>query len=404
MANINSIPIRFYNTSDPYTSTVDNRPIEDLNARIVMVNTHLESLFLEIVSARGSEQSLNQRLSASLLANGGIDPNATFNVLAANVVEENTPSENDRVWMTRKEKYKLSLIENGSNVFRILLPNENSPLEGDVRLIVGNTIRISRKPSKDGKDLLYIDTVLSADRLHEHRYDQRILSFNDGIANIDLSGEKIISGSLKVFLNGIRLRKDQFLEIVDSDGSIVGFEISDTDLIIDLAFDSLTVDYDITPSIYDKSTSFIQHGNGSIKRYQKMVNSLDLVDISLPIGSSGAQPFLYWMFDITNLNILPPYERFMLFITNDTRILSDGRVQASYGIDWDIVELSGKKYIRWRYDSNPGATSGIPDEFVTPERWHFLVNHGYGNMESPATQFATFDIDVDYHFEFFYYS
>jgi len=98
------------------------------------------------------------------------------------------------------------------------------------------------------------------------------------------------------------------------------------------------------------------------------------------------------------------YTNYMLFVTNEKREDSSGHVFASYGIDWDLITISGNTYLRWRYDRNPGATAGTPDPTSTPDRWEFLVNQGAGTATVDADKFAPFDLANEAHLDLLYIS
>lgn len=407
MADLNSIPVRWYQDNvDRYTADVDNRPLEDLNGRVNLVNTDLETTKTEVREARGSQSSVGNRLDVSLNDDGTLKSEALTGIPAIAVDEQESvpPVDDDRVWMTRGEQTKLSLITEQAN--RILLGlNQSEPTDGIVRLVLGNTLRGAMQPSGEGTTIMFLDTVFSGDRLHEHKYQQEFLQYSSGIALFPNQEDDVISGSVRLYLNGQVQSPSCWEEYTDTNtGKVIGVYITEDADMIDLSSDRLWVDYDVRVRL--SSESPLSSGiSGSSARWEHTIDqTYDLKLVDLPLSSTVQQRYQFWLFDVTELVFAGAYENYMLFVTNEKREDSSGHVFASYGIDWDLITISGNTYLRWRYDRNPGATSGIPDPTSTPDRWEFLVNQGAGTTLVDADKFAPFDLANEAHLDLLYVS
>ena len=405
MADLSNIPFRNYTSDDPYNSRIDAAPLDALKNRIDAVNADLENVKSEMVDARGSENSLSLRLSAGLELDGSVKINEAISIPAANVEDQTSipVNDSDRVLVTRLQREKLEGITPRANRLHLVMGKSDPVENGIVRIVLDDTLRGTIVPAGDGVFNLLIGSIFSGDRVHQHRKNV-VLSYSDGTATFPESEDEIIPGSIEIYRNGQAIHSRNFTEVRDrNSGKILSVLFSS---VISSQFNPseelIWANYETRPLTSGISNSSSFGFNSSLERFEKTLDENDIRIVNLPLDNLSQRPWQFWMIDITAINLKAPYETALLFMTPGERPDVSGHQLYSYGVDWDVVTISGATYLRWRYDRNAGATNGIPDSSLHPERWSFLTESGSGSPEVPVTGFATFDLVANTHLEFLY--
>lgn len=211
MPQINSIPEALYQPNQPYHHLYDNLPLQNILARIGMVNIQVDSNTDVLRGAAGSVGSLNARLDVSLEANGHLKTGAVD--AAMHSIESHTDGDN-YVRMTTDERSKLNLVLDGANLFHVEIENiDDSTVKFPPDLESG-TLRLVRSPSIffefRAPDELAIHSNLPPDVAHRHHYD--VTPAYDNPSGPSYQHYKttplntpFMDGTLRVYVNGARL-------------------------------------------------------------------------------------------------------------------------------------------------------------------------------------------------------
>jgi hypothetical protein len=402
MANIDQITIRRFGSQvSPYDHEKANEPIDDLASVIAIVNAESSSNHEVLEQARGGTGSLSERLDVSLNQDGTIKPEAIESVPIAAVAEQDTDSSSDKVIPTRGQLDKLEEIAPRANRFTMRLGDGES-FDGNVVLSHGETIVARSTRRSDNTTVLHLDTAFSGDRIHEHRtyQDCRTMS-SDGIALIPNSADDPIPGTVRVYLNGIMMRRSSFVERVDpATKRISGVQISERPETIDLTEDALWFEYAVRP---ERSSSSSQEALVATRLsvFDHDVTASDLTGVYLPLNDSAGTLYRYWMIKIPD-DVSLPYEGLQLYVSEDAYPHLGpikGLTMRRYGQDWDVATLSGVRYVRWRYDQaapEGGPTSGSAG-------YDFLAKFGSsGSPSSPNERYAVAPLSVGVRMSLFY--
>lgn len=405
MADIHRITIRYYSETDIYHHQIDNRPLKDINQRIELVNSDLEQVFSEVHSARGAFASLNERISRV------VDENGVFSssdlVIPANHIVDSDPVSaldpsylNQKVAMALFERDKLSQIDDRATYFKIKLDDEDNYYSGKVRFVSGKTIRMYRLPtSQEGENVIFIDTVFPHDRLHQHRYHQMIRVREGNLFKIPFDNDKIVPGSVRVWLGGQQIRKSSYEEVSETkNGRITHVKIVEGEDLIDLDLDDLWVEYEICPLWDSVAIDPIYSGIGIPSRYEHTLSTIDGSDLKQMVFDSN---YLFWLVDISHLNIVVPYDKCMLFVTEDswpTTSSPYGGTYRRYGEEWDIIRIGGGLFLRWRYDVS-GDMGNSDSGYL-----EWLTEMGSGTKESPNFRSAPVNLTGGERMDLIYYA
>lgn len=323
--------IRYYQDGEPYSREIDNRPLHDLADGLTAINVDLIDVQDELEAARGDstlEDKLQHFDDDGVLAEDGIGEHP---------ISEHSDTD-DYVRMTADERIKLAGVSSLSNRLQLHVDEPGAVgIDGDVVIQGGQSIRIVKVPTSSDVNLIRIDTAFSPDRIHEHRYGVRITRFDGTTATIP-NGESYIAGSLCVFLNGLMLPRNEYTEV----SPFTSFRLSTRQ--VDLSRDVLTVSYEAPPSWDELTSDPSWTWKPAVKRWVRDTrlgqDDVTKASISFVLEDGTEATADAWMIDISSLEIVEPYDLFRLF-RNGTLVY--------YGIDWDIVTLDGKGWLRWRY-------------------------------------------------------
>jgi hypothetical protein len=203
MPAIESIPVPTYTALSPVHHTVDNQPIFGLIERIDLVNSQVDNNTIILNSAIGTQGTLANRLAQSIDEDGSLKTIAINNALHSIA---NHTDDGGFVRMTLDERTKLSFIASEATSLAInistisgIIPYVNTTLDlapSDSIVWRYDGVRISP------------DMNLPASIRHVHHYGLvPVTSDRQNYVTTSLS-TAYMSGSLRVYINGVRLNSD----------------------------------------------------------------------------------------------------------------------------------------------------------------------------------------------------
>lgn len=229
MPDINNISVPSYQPNQPYHYKYDNLPLEALAARDEIINTTVDANNNELVSSHGTTGSLSARLNQSLEDNGDLKTtavNTALHNIGAHTDGSYTVSGGELssyqadyplvtnpvpfVRMLQAERDKLALIADEAKNISIAFPDATpAPLSFDNGPVsVENSSTITW--TSVGGQAVRADVVASLANAHQH-YDNIVPASAsltpDYQTYLTASPSPItfVSGSLKVYINGVRV-------------------------------------------------------------------------------------------------------------------------------------------------------------------------------------------------------
>jgi hypothetical protein len=210
MPRIELIPEVYYQPNDPYHWEVDNLPLRNIIRRQDLINLALDNVIVQMTDAIGTQGSLSNRLNQSIDADGNLKTAAIDEALHS--IEEHADTD-DFVRMTRDQSDKLDLIADEATNFGLLVNSDGSNLvlfeAGYVRVEPSNTVT----PRVEAPNILKFDFAFPASAAHQHFYG--LVPVHVNLVTPDYIHYKVnsvatpfIDGSLRVFINGIRIFED----------------------------------------------------------------------------------------------------------------------------------------------------------------------------------------------------
>ncbi len=213
MPNLDLIPVPRYEPTTPYHHIADNAPIDALITRIDLLNSAVDINSNILRESIGSQGTLSNRLAQSMEDDGSIKSIAIDNAL--HKISEHLDGDG-YVRMTLAERAKLSLIADEATNFGLTFYTISGILSFDEG-------RLPIKPSdtihwryQDGA--IYADNAFPSSVRHIHHYSIAPVSVN--LITPDYINYKTTSiatpyktGSLRVYLNGIRLSEDELIDV-----------------------------------------------------------------------------------------------------------------------------------------------------------------------------------------------
>jgi len=209
MPRIELIPTPLYGPLDPYHYFYDNLPLENMIRRMNLINLALDNVIEQTTDAIGTQGTFANRLNQSLQPDGSLITDAVDEALHSIEAHEDTAT---YVRMLATERSKLDLVADNATSLELEVQTDalgNTIVAYDtdvVRLVPSSTVSWEvQSPNKVTAHLSF--PVESA---HRHYYDQTPVPTND--LDPDYKNYKInsissayVAGSLRVFINGMRL-------------------------------------------------------------------------------------------------------------------------------------------------------------------------------------------------------
>jgi len=232
MPQIELVPVPLYQPNQPYNSQIDNLPIQGLISQILLVNSQVDIDASILTDAQGTQGTLANRLAKS------INPDGTLVTSAIDEAQHNIAQHTDGsvivngvpvsyVRMLLDERAKLTNVASGATNLEILVTVSNtttpSNLPSQISVIgiseveyTGGVLQL--KPSDsiywsvnpDGS--LMANSTFPPPSVQQNNYDivpvpQNVLAPDYQNYVVTSTATQYRSGSLRVYINGIRLTK-----------------------------------------------------------------------------------------------------------------------------------------------------------------------------------------------------
>jgi len=226
MPDLSSFSIPKYQASDPYYYAYDNKPIDVINQMISLINSQVDVNTQSILNAGGS-YTLPQRLNISLYDNGSLKSSAvdtalhnigyhtdgSYSVSSAELsaYQVNYPTVTNPVSFVRMldaEREKLAGIQTAANAMNVSVVDNTS-----TSTITFSTGTVNFQPSSTviwkvaGGQIVTAEVTTGLTNAHQH-YDNVVPSsatLSPDYKTYTISGPSFRAGSLKVFINGLRI-------------------------------------------------------------------------------------------------------------------------------------------------------------------------------------------------------
>jgi hypothetical protein len=224
MPDIDSIPEVLYKPSQPYHYIYDNIPLRNILSRIRLVNYQVDTNTDLLRGASGTVGSLNARLDAALAADGKLKASAINDANHSIAHHEDGSKDGvDYVRMTGAERDKLSGMQPGACKLEIELDGVSFPPPGsNGKLVLQNSTSIFFELIAPNSVLAH--STFPPDVAHRHHYEvipaydnaQRpsFITFMTSSLNTPY-----MTGSLRVYVNGMRLSTGRAIQVPDLSGS-----------------------------------------------------------------------------------------------------------------------------------------------------------------------------------------
>jgi hypothetical protein len=257
MPRIELIPEVYYQPQDPYHWEVDNLPLKNIIRRQNLINLSVDNVLEQIRDAIGTQGSMSNRLNQSINADGSLKTSAID--AAMHSIEDHIDTDNF-VRMTRDQSDKLNLISSEATNLSIQIDTDGSSSV----LFDGGIVEIQASPSVTPRiispNILTFDLGFPTEAAHQHYYGSTPVSVDlmtpDFINyQVDSVSSAFIDGSLRVFVNGVRIFSDSDVyvpgSLADDPWTLLHFTPSPVDgtFIMSSAIaedDIIRIDYDIS--------------------------------------------------------------------------------------------------------------------------------------------------------------
>lgn len=219
MPNLELVPVPTFAPTTPYHHVADQQPIDALVTRINMVNGQVDNDAQILRESVGSAGSLSARLNKSLEDDGSIKTVAIDNALHS--IAEHLDA-GGFVRMTLSERAKLSLIENEANKLSVNFNTISGIIGFDTGAV--NFAGSSTVTWRYAGGYVYADNAFPASVRHVHYYNVNPIASNilsPDYVNYTTSsiGTPYKAGSLRVYLNGVRISSNTTTNVPIYDGT-----------------------------------------------------------------------------------------------------------------------------------------------------------------------------------------
>lgn len=244
MPAIETVPVPSYQPLDPYHHLVDNLPITGLIERVELVNNQVDLNNADLVGSIGTQGSLANRLNQSINADGTLKTTAIDNALHS--IAEHLDGDGF-VRMTLDERAKLSFVADDATSLSISFDTISGTIAfTNTNLAIGPSDSITWR--YDGLQVV-ADTNFPASVRHVHYYGLVPVTSNHQNYTTTSIDTAYIEGSLRVYVNGVRLNTDhtvtslKYTEGTATDGIVTGGDFSLSSAISPSA--SIVIDFDV---------------------------------------------------------------------------------------------------------------------------------------------------------------
>jgi hypothetical protein len=217
MPDINLIPEVLHNAMDPYHYEYDNIPLRNILDRQELINNAVDINSAIVRDAAGTAGTLANRLAQSLDDDGSL-LEASVNEVYHNIAyhTDGSISSISFVRMLEDERDKLALISDEATALQIRVQTPSTEVTFDdetIELEPSSTITWEIT----APNTLKAHTALPTTAAHQHYY---------GLTPVMVSGytsykttstsTAFIDGSLRIFINGVRIYSDDTVYVPDS--------------------------------------------------------------------------------------------------------------------------------------------------------------------------------------------
>ena len=227
MPNIDLIPEVYYHTLDPYYVYYDNLPLSNIIQRQELINNAVDNNRDILTDAIGTQGTLSNRLDRSLEEDGSLKTSA-INDAEHSIAYHTDGAYNDGVSiieyvrMLSSERSKISLVADEATSLGLLIETPSTTVlfeDTTVEVIPSPTVTWGiTAPNKLQANLTFPTTAL-----HNHYYDLDPVHYV--LASPDYKTYKVNTlasvyndGSLRVYINGIRLSEGNSVYVPPADG------------------------------------------------------------------------------------------------------------------------------------------------------------------------------------------
>jgi hypothetical protein len=221
MPEIDLIQDVLYDPIYPYHWLYDNLPLQNILTRIDLVNAQVDIDADILRNSSGTAGTLNNRLAQSLDDSGALKPTAVDESMH-NIAFHTDGSDGistTYVRMMESERDKLTLIDSEANMLDIEVESISTTelLEtGTARFRHSDTVTFTL----DAPDIIKAHTVFPPAAAHQHFYDlepAHLTPSSPDYQNYKTtgSGTAFMSGTLRVYVNGIRLNDTEAVYVYD---------------------------------------------------------------------------------------------------------------------------------------------------------------------------------------------
>ena len=226
MPNIDSIQPVYYQALDPYYVYYDNLPLRNIIARQELINSAVDLQRSVLVEAIGTSGTLSNRLAKS------INDDGTLITSAIDDAQHNIAQHTDGVYddgvsiisyvrMKNDERAKLSLIADMATSLALQVNTiSNAILFEDETIELVSSDTITWDVEAPNQLTAHLTFPISA--IHNHYYDQTPVDY-DVIPDyqtykVNSLATPYIEGSLRVYINGVRLSESTSVYVPAADG------------------------------------------------------------------------------------------------------------------------------------------------------------------------------------------
>lgn len=211
MPRIELIPEVYYNPQDPYHWEVDNLPLKNIIRRQNLINLSVDNVLEQIRDAIGTQGSMANRLNQSINQDGSLKTEAID--AAMHSIAEHTDTE-DFVRMTKAQSDKLDLISDEATNLAIQVDTDGTSFVLFDAGVIEIQASASVTPIVTAPNILTFELGFPVAAAHQHYYGSTpvhtdLLDPDYINYTVDSGPSAFVEGSLRVFVNGVRIFEDQ---------------------------------------------------------------------------------------------------------------------------------------------------------------------------------------------------
>lgn len=217
MPRVELIPVPLYGPNDPYHYKYDNLPLKNILRRQQLINLSLDDVIEQMTDAIGTQGSVSNRLNQSINADGSLKTSAIDD--AEHAIASHT-DDDTYVRMLRTESDKLALVaDSATSLFIEVQTDEDGD---DVVTLDTDAMRLAPSStvswSVESPNVVKANFSFPVEAAHRHFYDQEPVSENIAFPDyinykVNSSATPYVEGSLRVYVNGIRLTASDSLYV-----------------------------------------------------------------------------------------------------------------------------------------------------------------------------------------------